>query len=259
MFTGFDILFFWIIKMVLMSSWLMKSRLPFKSVIVHPVICDSAGAKMSKTKANVVNPKSIVNAYGLGATCFYMANVSVGSQHFKMCLNLMVSNRNVITKLWNLMRVGCEVEAASLVCRAAVCKLTACRVYTKLVRVSLQIRRFDFECYSFGLVELVKQDLNGLAKVRNVSCKCVSNLACCVWRFYFSGSNCFRMHSLYTRFSKAAKLSRLLVELFVVKANIVTNCVRLFSQARELALELATANVYYIRSLRVSRKLEARL
>ncbi len=85
--------------MVLVSGWLMKSRLPFRSVIVHPVICDSTGAKMSKTKANVVNPKSIVNAYGLDATCFYIASVRLASQQFRMCLNLLVSNRNVITKL----------------------------------------------------------------------------------------------------------------------------------------------------------------
>ncbi len=85
--------------MVLISSWLMKSKLPFRSVIVHPVICDFVGAKMSKTKANVVNPRSIVNAYGLDATCFYMANVRFGSQQFKMCLNLLISNRNLITKL----------------------------------------------------------------------------------------------------------------------------------------------------------------
>ncbi len=157
------------------------------------------------------------------------------------------------------MRVDCKAESAGLVCWAAVCKLTAYRVYTKLVRASLQLRRFEFGCYSFGLVGLVKQDLSELAKTRNVSCKCVSNLARCVWSFYFPVSNCFRELSLYTRFLKAAKLSRFLVELFAVKANIVTNCVRLFSQASELALELATANVYYIKSLRVSSKLEARL
>ncbi len=56
-----------------------------------------------------------------------------------------------------------------------------------------------------------------------------------------------------------AKLSRFVAELFVLNANIVTNCVRLFSQTSELVVELATANVYYIRSLRVSSKLEARL
>lgn len=68
-FTGLDILFFWIVKMVLVSGWLMKSRLPFKNVVVHPMICDAEGAKMSKTKANVIYPRTIVNAYGSNAVC----------------------------------------------------------------------------------------------------------------------------------------------------------------------------------------------
>ncbi len=78
------------------------------------------------------------------------------------------------------MSVGSETKPASLVCCAAACKLTAFNVYTKIVRTGRQLRRFDFSCYGLGLAELVRWDLNELAKVRNVGCKCVSTLARCV-------------------------------------------------------------------------------
>ena len=53
--TGYDILFFWVARMVMMSLWL-TDKLPFKEVLLHPMVCDSEGKKMSKSRGNVVDP-----------------------------------------------------------------------------------------------------------------------------------------------------------------------------------------------------------
>ncbi|MFP3038122.1 MAG: hypothetical protein ACKERG_00535 [Candidatus Hodgkinia cicadicola] len=75
-------------------------------------------------------------------------------------------------------------------------------------------------------------------------------MAQCAWDFYFPLSlSCFRTRKMCTRFSKVAKL-------FAAKANAATNCVRLFCQARSLVLELTSADVYYVNSLRISGRLE---
>jgi len=58
--TGYDILFFWVARMVMMSLWL-TDKLPFKEVLLHPMVCDSEGKKMSKSRGNVVDPLEIID------------------------------------------------------------------------------------------------------------------------------------------------------------------------------------------------------
>ncbi|MFP3038412.1 MAG: class I tRNA ligase family protein [Candidatus Hodgkinia cicadicola] len=163
-FTGFDILFFWIIKMILMSSWLMKSKLPFKNVVVHPIICDSGGVKMSKTKANVIYPRAIANAYGLNTVRIFMAGVRLRGQQFKMNINSLISSRNIITKLWNLSFAADSGKTEDLICRRVVCRLALFDVYNKLIRAELRLRNFNFDNYNLELVEIVKRGLNRLAE-----------------------------------------------------------------------------------------------
>ncbi|MFP3038202.1 MAG: class I tRNA ligase family protein [Candidatus Hodgkinia cicadicola] len=259
-FTGFDILFFWIIKMVLMSSWLMKSKLPFKNVVVHPIICDSEGAKMSKTKANVISPRVIVNAYGSNAARVFMASVKLRSQQFKMNVNSLISSRNIITKLWNLSFAADGNKTENSVCRRTVCRLALFDVYNKLMRAELRLRNFNFDNYNLELVEVVKRGLNRLAEIRNTSCKCIRDLARCVWNFYFPlPFSRFRMHKMHTRFSEAAKLYSSLSKLLTSKVYIVTNCVRLFRQSSSLAQDFAITNIYYVSNLRISNRLEVYL
>lgn len=57
--TGHDILFFWVARMVMMSLWL-TGKLPFKETLLHPMVCDSQGQKMSKSKGNVIDPLEII-------------------------------------------------------------------------------------------------------------------------------------------------------------------------------------------------------
>ena len=62
--TGHDILFFWVARMVMMSIWLTK-ELPFKEVLLHPMVCDSEGNKMSKSRGNVIDPLEIIEGTSL--------------------------------------------------------------------------------------------------------------------------------------------------------------------------------------------------
>lgn len=57
--TGHDILFFWVARMVMMSVWL-TGKVPFKEVLLHPMVCDSEGNKMSKSRGNVIDPLEII-------------------------------------------------------------------------------------------------------------------------------------------------------------------------------------------------------
>ncbi|MFP3039606.1 MAG: class I tRNA ligase family protein [Candidatus Hodgkinia cicadicola] len=257
-FTGFDILFFWIIKMVLVSSWLMKSKCPFKSVVIHPIICDSAGAKMSKTKANAIHPRVITNAYGPNTTCIFMASARLWSQQFKMSTNSLISSRNAITKLWNLGFAAAKNKTEDLICRRAVCKLALFDIYNKLMRVELRLRNFNFDNYDLELIGIARGgDLKRLSEMRNASCRCIRRLARYVWNFYFPITPCcFRKLKIHTRFSKTTKLYSLLAKLFTPKVSTVTNCIRLFCQSSEIITDFATANVCHISSLRISNRFE---
>lgn len=62
--TGYDILFFWVARMVMMSLWL-TDKLPFKEVLLHPMVCDSEGKKMSKSRGNVIDPLEIIDGTSL--------------------------------------------------------------------------------------------------------------------------------------------------------------------------------------------------
>ncbi|MFP3039460.1 MAG: class I tRNA ligase family protein [Candidatus Hodgkinia cicadicola] len=259
-FTGFDILFFWIIKMILISSWLMKSKLPFKNVVVHPIICDSEGAKMSKTKANVIYPRAIANAYGPNVVRIFMAGVRLRGQQFKMNINSLISSRNIITKLWNLSFAADGNKTENSICRSMACRLALFDVYNKLMCVELRLRNFNFDNYTLELVEVVKRCLNGLTEIRNTSCKCVSGLARCVWNFYFPlPLSCFLTHKMHTRFSRATKLCSSLSKLLTSKVFMVTNCVRLFCQSSRLAQDFTISNIYYVSNLRISDRLEVHL
>ncbi len=110
--------------MALVSCFLVRNRLPFGVVLVHPVVCDGLGRKMSKTKNNVVSPKALFNSFGLDAVRLYFSSVRLGSQQFKMCLNTLVSCRNACTKFWNIGRASSQASDDGL---NKICSHWACR------------------------------------------------------------------------------------------------------------------------------------
>ncbi|MEG8099010.1 valine--tRNA ligase [Candidatus Liberibacter brunswickensis] len=107
--TGFDILFFWIARMMMMGLYFMKNTEgegiePFQIVYMHALIRDKNGQKMSKSRGNVIDPIDLIDQYGADALRFYFSIMAVQGRDIKLDLERVVGYRNFITKLWNSIR-----------------------------------------------------------------------------------------------------------------------------------------------------------
>jgi valyl-tRNA synthetase len=113
--TGFDIIFFWVARMMMMGLHFMK-EIPFSTVYIHRLVRDEKGAKMSKSKGNVVDPLGIIDDYGADALRFALARGAAQGHDIKLSPHHVETNRNFATKLWNACRFaemnGCELPAA---------------------------------------------------------------------------------------------------------------------------------------------------
>ncbi|HEM55346.1 MAG TPA: valine--tRNA ligase [Thermodesulfobium narugense] len=102
--TGFDIIYFWVARMIMMSLALTGKE-PFKNVIIHGLIRDSQGRKMSKSVGNVIDPMDIIEESGADALRFSLASLSNPSgQDIKMSKEKVKGARNFANKLWNTAR-----------------------------------------------------------------------------------------------------------------------------------------------------------
>jgi valyl-tRNA synthetase len=101
--TGFDIIFFWVARMMMMGLHFMK-EVPFRDVYIHALVRDEKGAKMSKSKGNVVDPLSIMENYGADALRFTMAAMAAQGRDIKLSMQRIEGYRNFATKLWNAAR-----------------------------------------------------------------------------------------------------------------------------------------------------------
>jgi len=101
--TGFDILFFWVARMMMMGIHFMGD-VPFKDVYVHALIRDEEGRKMSKSKGNVIDPLSVIEDYGTDAFRFTLAAFAAQGRDIKMSEKRIEGYRHFINKLWNAAR-----------------------------------------------------------------------------------------------------------------------------------------------------------
>ncbi|MEO8756879.1 MAG: valine--tRNA ligase [Devosia sp.] len=101
--TGFDIIFFWVARMMMMGLEFMKTE-PFHTVYVHALVRDEQGAKMSKTKGNVIDPLNLVDEYGADATRFTLAAMAAQGRDLRLAMSRVEGYRNFVTKLWNAAR-----------------------------------------------------------------------------------------------------------------------------------------------------------
>jgi valyl-tRNA synthetase len=110
--TGFDIIFFWVARMMMMGLHFME-EIPFKDVYIHALVRDEKGAKMSKSKGNVIDPLNLIDEYGADALRFTLAAMAAQGRDIKLSANRVEGYRNFATKLWNACRFaemnGCAV------------------------------------------------------------------------------------------------------------------------------------------------------
>jgi valyl-tRNA synthetase len=101
--TGFDIIFFWVARMMMMGMHFMKQA-PFPTIYIHALVRDEKGAKMSKSKGNVIDPLSLIDQYGADALRFTLAAMAAQGRDIKLATSRVEGYRNFATKLWNACR-----------------------------------------------------------------------------------------------------------------------------------------------------------
>jgi valyl-tRNA synthetase len=101
--TGFDIIFFWVARMMMMGLHFMR-KVPFHTVYIHALVRDEKGAKMSKSKGNVMDPLDLIDKYGADALRFTLAAMAAQGRDIKLSTQRVEGYRNFATKLWNAAR-----------------------------------------------------------------------------------------------------------------------------------------------------------
>jgi valyl-tRNA synthetase len=101
--TGFDIIFFWVARMMMMGLH-FRQEIPFRDVYIHALVRDEKGAKMSKSKGNVIDPLALIDRYGADSLRFTLAAMAAQGRDIKLSTSRVEGYRNFATKLWNASR-----------------------------------------------------------------------------------------------------------------------------------------------------------
>ncbi|MCB1500314.1 MAG: class I tRNA ligase family protein, partial [Bauldia sp.] len=174
----FDIIFFWVARMMMMGLHFM-GEVPFRDVYIHAIVRDEKGAKMSKSKGNVIDPLGLIDKFGADALRFTLAAMAAQGRDIKLAESRVEGYRNFATKLWNAARFaehyGCRpVESFD---PAAASETLNRWIVTELTRAAREITgaieaykfneaagaayRFTWNLFCDWYLELSKPVLNG--------------------------------------------------------------------------------------------------
>jgi valyl-tRNA synthetase len=101
--TGYDILFFWVARMIMMGIE-NTGQIPFRTVFLHGLVRDSQGAKMSKTRGNTLDPLELIDRYGTDALRFALTTGTAPGNDMRITEGKLESARNFANKVWNAAR-----------------------------------------------------------------------------------------------------------------------------------------------------------
>jgi valyl-tRNA synthetase len=149
--TGYDILFFWVARMV-MSAALYTNDIPFHTVYLHGLVKDGNGQKMSKTKGNVTDPLDVMQEYGTDALRFTLLTSGAPGNDLNLSLEKVASNRNFANKIWNATRfIANSLGSASQADKPATLSYTAADqwILTGLADITETANRL-LDNYQFG-------------------------------------------------------------------------------------------------------------
>ncbi len=110
--TGFDIIFFWVARMMMLGLH-FADEVPFDTVYIHALVRDAKGQKMSKSKGNIIDPLELIEKFGADALRFTLASQAAQGRDVKLSEQRIEGNRNFATKLWNAARF-CEMNGCAL-------------------------------------------------------------------------------------------------------------------------------------------------
>ena len=191
--TGFDIIFFWVARMMMMGLY-ATGRAPFSDVYIHALVRDEAGQKMSKSKGNVIDPLDLIDEYGADALRFTLCAMESQGRDIKMSASRVEGYRNFSTKLWNAVRFaqmnGCArkpgFDPASVAlpvnrwivaeASAAIAAADAAIAAYRFNDLAGAVYRFTWNTFCDWYVELIKPVLNGEDGPEKAECR-----AACAW------------------------------------------------------------------------------
>ena len=148
--TAYDIIFFWVARMMMMGMHFM-GEVPFRDIVIHGLVRDATGQKMSKSKGNTLDPLELMNDYGTDAVRFTLMALAVPGRDIKLSPQRLEGYRNFATKIWNAARFAEMNEAMPVAgfdpakARESVNRWIAGRAYAaeQALRGSLAAYRFD--------------------------------------------------------------------------------------------------------------------
>lgn len=156
--TGYDIIFFWVARMAFQTRYCMKNR-PFKDVLIHGLVRDSKGRKMSKSLGNGIDPMDVIQDKGADALRFFLTTNSTPGLDLRFDDKKMDAAWNFINKIWNAARfVQMQLQDEKPVLKpenlSAVDKWILSRINTVIDHVTMNMDRYEFamvgnELYSF--------------------------------------------------------------------------------------------------------------
>ncbi len=148
--TGFDIIFFWVARMMMLSLHVMGD-VPFREVVIHGLVRDERGQKMSKSKGNVIDPLALIDEYGADALRLAVCQLAGPGRDIKLGAARVAESRAFVTKLWNAARF-CEMNGVApepafdpQAVQAALCRwlLDAAGTAVREATAALEACRFD--------------------------------------------------------------------------------------------------------------------
>ncbi|MBM3600122.1 MAG: valine--tRNA ligase [Alphaproteobacteria bacterium] len=158
--TGFDIIFFWVARMMMMGLHFMK-EVPFHTVYIHALVRDERGQKMSKSKGNVMDPLDLIDKFGCDALRFTLTALAAQGRDIKLSESRLEGYRNFATKLWNASRY-CQMNGCVLPpnYNAADAKLTVNRwilgeATRTAARVDAALEAYKFDAAAGALYQFV--------------------------------------------------------------------------------------------------------
>jgi valyl-tRNA synthetase len=158
--TGFDILFFWVARMVMLGLHFMK-EVPFRDVYIHALVRDAEGQKMSKSKGNVADPLEVMGRYGTDAFRFTLAALAAQGRDIRISDERIEGSRNFANKLWNAARLvlanldGYSAARARATPPALADRWIQSRLAATASRVREHLRRYRFNDAASTLYQFI--------------------------------------------------------------------------------------------------------
>ena len=162
--TGYDIIFFWVARMAFQSRYAMHSR-PFKDVLIHGLVRDAQGRKMSKSLGNGIDPMEVIDKYGCDSLRFFLTTNSTPGQDLRFITEKVEAAWNFINKIWNASRFVCmnldadfSIDQLDLSQASMIDKWILKRLNETIESVSANMDKYEFALVGNELTSFVWDD-----------------------------------------------------------------------------------------------------